>query len=351
MTGDQLVAPFPYFGGKRKAAPMIWPLRGDTPASSAPSAGSLAVLLPRAPPPRTETVNALDGLLVPFWRATAAEPDAVAAAADWPVTELDLTARHAALVRARSDLTARLEADPHYYDATLAGWWVWGACAWLGSGWCSGEGPWSVVDGVLVKADRDGVKRKPPNLRDAGTGINRQLPHLGNDGRGINRQLPHLGEAGKGVNGQHAAIREWMHALSDRLRRVRITTGDWQRVLTPSVTTKHGLTAILLDPPYDHEAIQDARMYGGGTYDKSISAAVRQWCIQNGADPLLRIALCGYGTEHDELLAHGWTRESWRARKGYQSVSSDGTHTGHLEAIWYSPNCINPDAQPGLFDN
>lgn len=42
-----LVAPFPYFGGKRRAAPMIWPRLGDTPNYIEPFAGSLAVLLAR----------------------------------------------------------------------------------------------------------------------------------------------------------------------------------------------------------------------------------------------------------------------------------------------------------------
>lgn len=327
LAAEPLKAPFPYFGGKSRAAELLWERFGDTPNYVEPFAGSLAVLLARPHAPRIETVNDMDGLLVNFWRAVRAEPDAVAMHADWPVTELDLTARHAHLVERRADLTKSLEADPEHYDARLAGWWAWGACAWIGSGWCSGEGPWRVADGEL---------RKLPHLGDAGTGINRQLPRLGDAGTGINRKLPHLGDAG---------TVEWLHRLARRLRRVRITTGDFARVLTPSVTTKHGITAVLLDPPYDHDG--DRSMYAD--YDNTASARARQWAQENGHDPLFRIALCGYGAEHDNLLEHGWTREEWRARRGYQSIDEDGTHTGHQERIWFSPHCLTPETASPLF--
>jgi hypothetical protein len=82
-------------------------------------------------------------LLVNFWRAIAADPDAVAAHADWPVSECDLSARHLWLVSRRAEMTERLQVDAEWFDAKAAGWWVWGICAWIGSGWCSGEGPWT----------------------------------------------------------------------------------------------------------------------------------------------------------------------------------------------------------------
>ena len=110
--------------------------------------------------------------------------------ADWPVNEADLEARHYWLVTAGRDRLAKLMARPNAYDARIAGWWVWGACAWIGSGWCSGAGPW--------QAASDGF-RQLPHLGDGGRGINRQLPHLGDGGQGINRQLPHLGNGGQGM--------------------------------------------------------------------------------------------------------------------------------------------------------
>ena len=63
-----------------------------------PFAGSLAVLLGRPHAPRIETVNDLDCYLANFWRATSRDPEAVAVAADWPINEADLHARHRWLV-------------------------------------------------------------------------------------------------------------------------------------------------------------------------------------------------------------------------------------------------------------
>ena len=312
MVKEPLKAPFPWFGGKSRASELAWARFGAVRNYVEPFAGSLAVLLGRSGAVTgPETVNDLDGLLVNFWRAVRANPQAVADAADWPVMELDLHARHSVLVEERQQLTACLQADPDFYNAKLAGWWVWGACAWIGSGWCSGKGPWQrqqTIDGLrLMKVDRN-----------AGTGINRKLPHLGNAGKG-----------------------DWLASLAARLRNVRVACGDWKRVLGPSVTTKHGITAVLLDPPYNSE---DAENDCYGIAHSNVADEVREWCIANGKDPLLRIALCGYSDDHDELLQHGWTVESWKARKGYQS---DGENSAR-ERIWFSPNCLR--APKGLFD-
>ena len=57
-----LRAPFPWFGGKSRAAPMIWEALGDVGAYIEPFAGSLATLLARPTHHRghVETVNDLD---------------------------------------------------------------------------------------------------------------------------------------------------------------------------------------------------------------------------------------------------------------------------------------------------
>ena len=71
MDWKPLAAPFPYFGGKRKAAPLIWPRFGDDCTNYVePFFGSGAVLLSRPPGFRgVETVNDLDCYLANFWRA------------------------------------------------------------------------------------------------------------------------------------------------------------------------------------------------------------------------------------------------------------------------------------------
>jgi site-specific DNA-adenine methylase len=82
-------APFPWYGGKSRAAPIVWRAFGDVPNYVEPFAGSMAVLLARPHEPKVETVNDLDGLIANFWRATKAAPDEVAHWCDWPVNEAD----------------------------------------------------------------------------------------------------------------------------------------------------------------------------------------------------------------------------------------------------------------------
>lgn len=322
---EVLKAPFPYFGGKRKAAETVWPAFGVVDNYVEPFAGSAAMLL-AAPPDaaRIETINDFDGFVANFWRALAHDPDAVAHAADWPVNEVDLMARHSWLVRHRAPITEQLCADPAWYDARSAGWWVWGACNWIGSGWCSGTGPW-VHDGErIVRADSD-----------AGRGINRKLPHL-SAGQGINRQLPHLGDAGRGSEHPRTVfIRDWMRELHERLRDVRVTCGDWGRVVKDSITTYNGLTAVFLDPPYTKGDMD----YSAGGMGQGIADDVRQWCAANGHNPKLRIVLCGHAGEHDALLQQGWHTRAWKAGGGY-ARTEEAVANRKSETLWCSPHCV-----------
>jgi hypothetical protein len=254
-----------------------------------------------------------------------------------PVTEIDYHARLAWLQSRRTpDLVAWLEGDPENHDAKAAGWWLTVAAAGIGDPW--GPGPWRVVDGHLRKLPHlgnagRGVNRELPHLGDAGQGVNRELPHLGNAGRGVNRELPHLGDAGQ------ACLDAYLTALSDRLSRVRITCGDWRRVVTPSVVRAgaggDGSRAVFLDPPYatsgDLYAHQDA----------NVGEAVREWC--RTADPALRVVLCGYDDEHDGLLAAGWTKAQGKAGGG--AGYSTRKDNGRRERLWASPACLNPEQE------
>jgi hypothetical protein len=191
-----LKAPFPYFGGKSRAAPLVWPRFGAVRNYVEPFFGSGAMLLGRPQPfAGVETVNDADGFIANFWRAIQADPEAVAHYADWPVNENDLHARHAWLVERKDSLQARLEGDPDWFDAQVAGWCVWGMCCWIGSGFCSGAGPWH------VRRSTDGTRLLVCDSKK-GMGVNRKRIHLGNAGRGVNRQLAHRGDAGRGVNRQ-----------------------------------------------------------------------------------------------------------------------------------------------------
>jgi hypothetical protein len=166
--------------------------------------------------------------------------------------------------------------------------------------------------------------------------VNRELPHLGNAGQGVNRELPHLGDAGKG---QLAA---YFGSLRDRLKRVRITCGDWKRVVTPSVVRAgcggDGSRAIFLDPPY----ATSGDLYPEAT--AGISAAVRDWC--ESADPKLKIVVCGYDEEHDALLSRGWTVRQGKAGGG--AGYSKNAANGRRERLWCSPACLSAE-DDGLF--
>ena len=351
---DPLKAPFPYFGGKSGAAPTVWQAFGQVDNYVEPFAGSAAMLLGAPPGKRIETINDADGFVANFWRAIAKDPEAVAHHADWPCIEIDLFARHGWLVNRAERLKWSLE-DPDFYDAKIAGWWCWGACNWIGSGWCQGVGPWS-SNGANITTNRklphlsnagQGINRKLPHLGDAGQGINRQLPHLGDAGRGINRQLPHLGDAGQGSEHPRTTfIRDWMQALHARMKDVRVCCGDWARTVKDSVTTRHGLTGLFLDPPYTKGAMD----YAAGGVGTDLPMQVQAWCAANGQDPQLRIVLCGHAGEHDALLQHGWHTRTWTARKGY-ALTDEAVQNSKDETIWCNPACVpvEPSAQGHLF--
>jgi len=365
-------APFVWFGGKRKVAPQVWAALGDVDNYVEPFAGSLAVLLARPHDMgdgsrRAETVNDADGFLANFWRAVALNPEAVAAHADYPVNEVDLFARHLWLVNdGRSRLLHGMESDPDWYDAKIAGWWVWGVNAWIGSGWCSGTGPWM--------ADDDGNIGKLPHLGDAGQGVNRQLPHLGDAGQGVNRQLPHLGDAGRGVNRQlphlgnagragfnnleyrRDGITAYFEQLANRLRDTRVCCGDWSRVVTNGALSFGSRVGVFLDPPYLGD-VRTADLYSVDNH--TIANEVRQWALDNGDNPRYRIVLAGYSTEHDHLMPDTWERVRWSASASYATTASaersaNGDTTGNLsnrhgECLWLSPGCVEPETQLDLF--
>lgn len=311
---------FPYFGGKSTIAGQVWQLLGNPKNYIEPFFGSGAVLFmrPDLASNRIETVNDKDGMLANFWRAVQpkADPEAVAEFADWPVNENDLHARHKWLVGERDALTERLEADKDYYDAKIAGYWVWGISCWIGGGWCES--------------------------------LSRQIPHLGHSGRGIHKQAlsrrrPHLSDVGVGHGINKGSIARTDSGLitaikkfSDRLRNVRVCSGDWSRVCGDSVTIRHGLTGVFLDPPYS--AKDRAACYA--VEDFEVAHAVRDWCLERGDDPLYRIVLCGYESEHAVMESHGWRVIAWKAGGGYANQGQRRGVNATRERLFVSPHCL-----------
>jgi len=294
-------APFPWFGGKARVADLVWDRFGDVANYVEPFFGSGAVLLNRPHSPRTETINDLDCMVANFWRALQHDPEAVAQHADNPVNEADQHARHLWLC-SQVEFRERMKVDPEYYDVKIAGWWVWGQCIWIGGGWCAKQ-------------------------------------FDGNTGR-VDRKRPHLGDAGQGVNrGTNGSLIAYMQELADRLRQVRVCCGDWERVTGPSVTFKHGMTGVFLDPPYADTAGRDSTLYASDSL--TVAHDVREWAIANGDNPLMRIALCGYEGEHQ--MPDSWDVVEWKAKGGYGSQSDGkGRENAGRERVWFSPACLKP---------
>ena len=356
-------SPFPYFGGKARIAKAVWRRFGPVENYVEPFFGSGAVLLNRPQPfTGTETVNDADGFVANFWRALQADPGAVAAHADWPVNENDLHARHAWLVAQKDTMQAQLEGDPAHFDAKVAGWWAWGMACWIGGGFCSGNGPWQVVEAEdgsrqlvhLGDAGR-GVKRQRVHLSGAGQGVKRQLVHLGDAGQGVNRKRVHLSGAGRGDEPEARAglgengLLAWMQALAERLRRVRVCCGDWTRVCGGDSGDAIRLffgggptCGIFLDPPYADTATCQDDLYRVDS--SSVAHAVREWAIKHGDNPKLRIALAGYEGEHK--MPGSWKCLAWKAAGGY-AQQAEGEGNGkincHRERLWFSPHCLAPE--------
>lgn len=300
--------PFPWFGGKSHVANLVWERFGDVNNFVEPFFGSGAVMFLRPHEPKIETINDKDCFVANFFRSIKKNPDAVAEFADNPVNEADLLARHKWLIeQGQGCFTENMRTDPEYFDPKIAGWWVWGICCWIGDGWCKSE--------------------------------SQKLPHLGDAGQGINRKLPPLSEGGHG-------IANYLNTLAIRLRDVRVACGDWKRVTGSSVTLKHGITGVFLDPPYSLD--ERSEVY---SVDENVGREVCDWAIEIGNNKLLRIAICGYEGEHE--MPPTWKKVFWKTNGGFSNQSaasaSRGKRNKYRETIWFSPYCLN-EKQKNLFE-
>ena len=297
---------FPYFGGKRKVAEDVWRRLGAPKQYLEPFAGSLAMLMAKPEAASLEVVGDFNGFIANFWRAAKHQPDQVAYWADYPVSHIDMGARHIALMHMRDDIGAALH-DPEWPgDAKAAGWWLWGQCCWIGSGWCDWSG-------------------RIPHVSDAGRGVQAsgRIPHVSDAGQGVQAsgQIPHVSNAGLMTSGGRAAYK-WLHKVADRLERVRVIHGDWSRCLNHHYGGKN--TAVFLDPPYKKYAAIYAK-----TGAACVATDVEAWAAKH---PHLRIALCGHVGDYDlpEWDAVQWSRGSF---------TYGGSGTKDVECIWYSPAC------------
>jgi DNA adenine methylase len=319
---DGLSAPFPWFGGKSRASHLVWSAFGDVSNYVEPFAGSLAVLLAR---PRwhggcIERVNDIDCYIANFWRALRSD---AAAVCDWAcesVNEADLHARHQWLV-SRHEFRESVKTDPHFYDAKVAGWWLWGISAWIGGGWC---------DEKYYSDERLQAKC-----------VTRPLPEFGTSGGGVHRLSIKASKLGRKVE-----LMRYLGRLSDRMQSVDVACGDWKRVLGATLNNCGAKpTGVFLDPPYlSRECKQQYSVNTGDCAER-----VAQWAFENGDRPELRIALCGYRGNY--TAPAGWVARSWKPRAGY--ANTERAHDNRSrETILFSPHCLAADGirQLGLFE-
>ena len=325
---------------------MIWRRLGDPGVYVEPFAGSLACLLarPGGAGPR-EIVCDTDGGVSNFWRAVAADPEQVAAWADWPTIHQDLTARHSWLRAWFREHSRRLSEDPEFYDARAAGWWVWGISLWIGGGWCRDSDDrrphvQAGSSGQGVSAQRLEEKRPSVNDKGGGRGVSRQVlsdkrpmahgvgvaaqrdkvPHVGTraGGRGVSAQrergqVPHVASerGGQGVSAQRhrrADLVDWFRTICDRMAAVVVLNRSWESALTPTMLqhTPSGpkpSVGVMLDPPYT-TAGRRANIYQSdrdGTSD-NIALAAWEWALEHG--DVFRVAYCCH--EGDIAVPDGW---------------------------------------------
>jgi hypothetical protein len=253
----------------------------------------------------------MNGFIANFWRATKHQPAAVAEAADYPVSHVDLGARHRWLMEQRERLGAALQDADWPGDAKCAGWWLYGQCCWIGSGWCE----WNRT-GV--------VSEQIPHVSNAGMGVQAvgQIPQVSDPGRCIQAVGQVLGKHDGFLTSAGKVAWVWLRRLAARLERVRILHGDWTRCLNHYYGGEN--TAVFLDPPYRrYEAL-----YGAG--GKGTADTVAEWAKANVG---LRIALCGLAGDYD---MPGWDEVAWERDR----LTYSGGETTDQERVWFSPACL-----------
>lgn len=283
-------------------ADTIWRYLGDVQSYVEPFFGSGAVLAAR--PHRVdsavhvELVNDLNGWLVNAWRSIQRDPTAVMRCLQGlSYSEHDL--RAAKRLVYSQDLSERLE-DLRWFDPEIGAYWLAIMCSFVGNGG-------------------------------------------GNNGREGSLET---GTRGRGVWRPDFCIDD-LKAWSDRMQRVRILKGPWERCVSSRgrmcIQATQGPIGIYLDPPY---ADGDNTTYGA-EHTKAPAIESAEWAIENGDDPRMRIIYSGYkGTVE---FPDSWRVIEWKAIGGYgNKAQGDGRKNASRERLWLSPHCLR-DAQNSLF--
>lgn len=293
-----LRAPITWFGAKDRVVDQIWSRIGEDATNIIEPFLGTGVWLFNRPwgPAKFETGNDADSLILNFHRATQANPRLVARLATDIVHEVEFVHSNRWLFDARERLASALQ-DRHYYDADIAAQWLWGQMM--------------TIAGFSLKRSSSCF-----------------MPRA--------RRIPRYDE-----------VEASLTALSERIRNVRFTCGNAMRLLkSPTNLWGRGLTGILLDPPYRAGTGRSTGLYAGDHAGNDIAVEVRDRAIELGANPKIRIAICGYIEEHDFWIPKSWERYPWCAGGGFANQDKTGSGAGRARAgremIWFSPHCNKP---------
>ena len=380
---DALTAPFPYYGGKRRFAELIWDRLGDPDIYAEPFFGSGAVLLARPHKPRAEVVADTNGFICNAYKAIMADPEGVALYADYPSYHHDLTARHIWLMGWGREHQNRLIEDPKFYDVQAAGWWIWGMSNWVGSGFCaqrSNQRPWvaaKMEGGQGVSAHRTEVYDKTPSIQSSkggGRGTTAQRAEVYDKrpdvkvGQGVQLgrrpptdKRPNLGAhptwstgvtAGRldlppAVIGTGERLMPWFHALANRLANVVVLNRPWESCVTPSVlrdlqSNPHYSIAVFMDPPYLTDG-RNSELYNSDLTGESDDVAVKSWNWSAENGKRYRISYACHDGDFD--LPAGWEKETL----SFGGIRKESRRE-RMDCVMFSPACED-DKQPDLFAN
>jgi len=290
---DLVMAPFPYFGNKRKVIPLVWKRFGRPKQYIEPFCGSAAMLLGSYHVAKLEVINDLSGFIANFWRSVKHQPEKVAEFADYPVSHLDFRMRENALVAKVKELAGGL-ADPDWPgDAKVAGWWCLGQCSDIGLSYCSTDSASHQLATTVQGLDCSGSK-------------------------------PHIKGQRLTSNTAISDPRSLFDTLGTRIKRVKVLHGTWDRSMWFNDAPND--VAVFFDPPY--------RSYDD-VYRDEVTVVlddIVSWCKEHSD---CRIALCGHDGDYD---LSGWDVVQWD--KGGATVSGS-TKNKSNEAIWFSPGCLD----------
>ena len=345
-------SPIVYFGGKRKAAPLIWRLFGRVYRYVDPFMGSLSV--PLACPyeiPRV-VVNDLNCLLVNFWRALQRDPEAVAYWAEYPSSHVDLMARREWLRQQWPTAVQAMQLDPEWHDARMAGWYVWvvsnaidltknlrPATVDMQQAYAK-----AVATARQFRLDWDTQTLDTPDIS----------PVLGQQKQRVMRPR---GPQDKTSD----QISMWIGGLAEHMRTWIIICKDWTSIVSSRVilgtipSEAPHVCALLLDPPYDTGVVPRGKVYA--VDDTQIASTVRGWLFTpNEKDgiipwyhPRLRIILCAYEGDHDPLPDSRTYR--WSDRSDAHNQIPISHRPQKKEILIANPACLDPDGarQESLF--